>query len=50
MKDAIALLLGDRYNVLIPILFDNLQKFPRIWAWFERIQAHPRHILITAKL
>lgn len=28
----------------------NLQKFPRIWAWFERIQAHPRHILITTEL
>ena len=32
MKDAIALLLGDRYNVLIPILFDlalfNMSEHP----------------------
>ena len=24
-------------------------QFPHILAWFERIQAHPRHILITTK-
>ena len=28
----------------------DLQKFPRILAWFERIEAHPRHILITTEL
>ena len=27
----------------------DLQKFPQILAWFERIKAHPRHILITAE-
>ena len=28
----------------------DLQKFPRILAWFERIEAHPRHISITTEL
>ena len=28
----------------------DLQKFPYIKAWFERIEAHPRHILITTEL
>ena len=28
----------------------DLQKFPYIEAWFERIEAHPRHILITTEL
>ena len=26
-----------------------LQQFPHILAWFERIQAHPKHILITTE-